>query len=157
MNIIPLRDDLFFPLEATFDKFFQDFFNSKSNINVAKANQGYPKVNVYEDGENFKMIFSVPGLKEDNIDLEYRNDNTVTIRGKMSQSYSSPNDAKYYLRELRSSTFERILLLPDNVSGEPNSAELSDGLLTLTWKIKPKLNNSIKKITIKSPTNPDST
>lgn len=157
MNIIPLRDDLFFPLEATFDKFFQDFFNSKSNINVAKANQGYPKVNVYDDGSHFKMVFSVPGLKENNIELEYRNDNTVTIRGKMAQSHSSPIDAKYYLRELRTSSFERILLLPDNVSGEPNSAELNDGLLTLTWTLNPKKNDSIKKILIKKTSNKDTT
>lgn len=151
MNLIPLRDDLFFPLEATFDKFFQDFFNSKSNLNVAKSNQGYPKANVYEDDNHFKMVFSVPGLKEDNLELEYRNDNTVTIRGKMSNEHSTPNSAKYYLRELRTSTFERILLLPDNVQGEPQSAELSNGLLTLTWSLKPKKNESVKKISIKKP------
>lgn len=149
MNLIPLRDDLFFPLEQVFDKFYQDFFHNKSAINTVKSNQTYPKMNVYLEGNSFVMKLAVPGLKEDDLDLEYKNDNTVTIRGKMSDEHSSSPQASYYIRELRQSTFERSLILPEFVTGEPESAILSDGLLTLTWKLKPKKDESIKKISVK--------
>lgn len=149
MNLIPLRDDLFFPLEQVFDKFYQDFFHNKAAINTVKSNQTYPKMNVYLQDDSFIMKFAVPGLKEDDLDLEYKNDNTVTVRGKMSEEHSSSTQASYYIRELRQSTFERSLVLPEFVAGEPESAVLSDGLLTLTWKLKPKKDDSIKKITIK--------
>ena len=116
-----MRNNLFFPIETTFDKFFQNFFNSKSSLNAAKANQGYPKTNVFEDDKHFKMALSVPRLKEDNLELKYRNDNIATIHCKMSQEHSTPNNSKYYLLKLRTSTFKRILFLPDNVQGEPHT------------------------------------
>ena len=67
--IVPLRDDLFFPLEQTFEKFYRDFFGDKSNFNIAKSSSGYPKTNAYIDGEHFKMLFSVPGVSKDDLVL----------------------------------------------------------------------------------------
>ena len=52
MQLLPNRDDYFFPIEATFNKFFDDFFHNKNTLlNVTKANSGYPKMNYYDDGE----------------------------------------------------------------------------------------------------------
>ena len=106
-------------------------------------------MNVYLEDDSFIMKLAVPGLNEDNLDIEYKNDNTVTIRGKMAEEHSASNQASYYIRELRQSTFERSLILPEFVTGEPESAILSDGLLTLTWKLKPKKDETIKKISVK--------
>jgi HSP20 family molecular chaperone IbpA len=149
MNLIPLRDDLFFPLEQVFDKFYQDFFHNKSAINTVKSNQTYPKMNVYLENNQFIMKLAVPGAKEENLEIEYKNDNSVTIRGKMAEQHSASTQASFYIKELKQSIFERSLILPEYVQGEPESAELSDGLLTLTWKLKPKKDESIKKIIIK--------
>ena len=66
MSLIPLRDDLFFPLEQVFDKFYQDFFHNKAAINTVKSNQTYPKMNVYLEDDSFIMKLAVPGLNEDN-------------------------------------------------------------------------------------------
>lgn len=148
MKIVPLRDELFFPLEATFNKFFDDFFANKSNSNVAKANSGYPKVNSYIDGDNYKLSFAVPGVLSEDLEVDYQN-NTVTIRGQAAKKHQSSSDS-YYIRELRLSSFERTVSLPDLVEGEPEEAKLADGILTLTWKLNPKNNPTVKRISVKS-------
>lgn len=143
-----MRDELFFPLEATFNKFFDDFFANKSNSNVAKANSGYPKLNSYIDGDSYKLSFAVPGVLLEDLEVDYQG-NTVTIRGQASKRHQSSTDS-YYIRELRLSSFERTVTLPDLVDGEPEEAKLSDGILTLTWKLNPKLNPNVKRISIKA-------
>ena len=150
MNLVPRRDDLFFPLESAFNKFFDDFFLNKSNLNVAKANIGYPKLNLYQTKEDTKLVFSIPGLKSDDLYLEYGPGNCVTIRGRMNESYKGSEESVYYYREIRSTSFERVVPLPENIEGEPDSATLQDGLLTLTWKNKASPKQLAKKINIKS-------
>jgi len=154
MNLIPLRNDYLFPLEQTFDKFFNDFFRDKSNINTVKGSGGYPKLNAYLENDAFKMVFSVPGVHQDDLEVEYNDDHTISVKGKMSSKYqSTTNESNYFVRELRQSYFQRVLTLPESIEGEPE-ASLSDGLLTLTWKIKKLEEKSKKRITIKSESPP---
>lgn len=150
LHLVPLRDDLIFPIEATFEKFFQDFFNSKANIDIAKSNTGYPKVNCFFEGDKYKIVYAVPGLKQDDLRLDYDEKNgTITVAGRMSAEHI-PSADQYVLRELRQSQFSRTLSLQPFVSGEPESAVLADGLLTLTWSIaKPEL-PKVKQIAIQS-------
>lgn len=150
MHIIPRREDLLFPVESAFHKFFDDFFLNKSNLNAAKANIGYPKLNLYQTSEETKLVFSIPGLKSEDILLEYGPGNSVTISGKMNNVYKGADDSVYHYREIRASSFERIVPLPENIQGEPDSATLQDGLLTLTWKNKASPKQLAKKIQIKS-------
>ena len=144
------RDDFMFPLEQTFNKFFDDFFKAKGNLDTVKSNIGYPKLNLYQNHECTSLVFSVPGLKSDDIHLEYGPGNFVTITGRINQSYKGSDDSVYYYREIRSSSFERVVPLPENIEGEPDAATLQDGLLTLTWKNKASPKMLAKKIQIKS-------
>lgn len=156
MYPIQLKDDLLFPLEQTFNKFFEDFFNNKSNLDYTKSNQGYPKINCYKtqsvaigSHDTFTIVFAVPGMNEADIDLEYNDDNSITIKGKMSGGQvSSLDSVTYYLRELRQSQFERTIKLPFDVKGQPTSAILKNGLLTVSWSLKPKEKKEKKKISI---------
>lgn len=135
MSIIP-RDEFLFPLEQTFNKFFDDFFHNKHTLlNVTKANTGYPKLNYYDDGKEIRMVFSVPGVRKEDLDIEYNDDNTLTIRGRMSDDYVASDTAYYYCRELRQSAFSRTVALPEH--SKPPNASLKDGLLTLTFEMEP--------------------
>jgi HSP20 family molecular chaperone IbpA len=151
MSMYPVkRDDLFFPLEQTFNKFFEEFFVNKSNTNVAKSNIGYPKINSYVDGDYFKLAFAIPGVTSDDLEVEYGKNRTVTIKGRSSKKYQTSSDAMYYMREVRLSSFERTIYLPDNIEGEPEHALLSDGILTLSWRLTPQENNERIRISVKS-------
>ena len=110
----PRREGLFFPIEQTFNKFFDEFFNSNP-ISSIKANSGYPRLNAFESDGKFSITISVPGMTAENISAEIDKDNVLTIKGQMSEEHHAPENAKYYLRELRQSSFERKLILPDHI------------------------------------------
>lgn len=148
MHLVPLRDDLLFPLEQTFNKFFDDFFSSKSNINQTRSNLGYPKMNCFSNENSFCIQFAVPGMEEEDINLVFNEDNSITISGKMSSEHKNGDKTTYYVREVRQSHFERTVKLPDTVVGPPSKAELKSGLLKLSWDLKPPERKDKKKIAI---------
>jgi HSP20 family molecular chaperone IbpA len=140
-HIQPNREEFLFPLEAVFHKFYDDFFNKTSPLaNGVKANAGYPKMNYHTDNKKTYMVFAVPGVKKEDLQVEFNDDNTVlTVSGKMSSEYISGDSNIYWLREVRQSSFSRSVKCPR--SDKPPNATLKDGLLFLEWEneeYKPK-------------------
>jgi HSP20 family molecular chaperone IbpA len=170
-HVIPiLRDDLLFPLEQSFDDFFNGFFGS--SLDSAKSKSGYPKLEAGIEGDNWIVRVAVPGVTYESLNVEIEDKpqgdihfpkgdihfvqrtiaplKMLKISGKMSEEYESPKDATMYRKELRKSSFTREITLPSEIEGEPD-ASLKDGILTLKWKLKsieePKKNTI--KITVK--------
>jgi len=149
-NLVPRRDDLFFPIEQAFDGFFNDFFSKSSPLAKVKSASGYPKMNAWKSDGKFGLTFAVPGMTSEDLDVEIDSNNTLTIRGKMSSEYESPEGSSYYLKELRQSSFERSVVLPDFVDGDPETS-MKDGILSLAWNVaeKPEV-EGVRKISLKS-------
>lgn len=142
------RNNLFHPVQEQFDKFFDSFF-SDSPLNSIKANSSFPKINIFEK-DDLVIMASVSGMKPEDINIEVEG-NVLIISGRMSYEYHAPSDSLIHIRELRSTSFERKITLPDNIVGDPE-ALLKDGILTLKWKLK-KTNqesNLSKKIKIRA-------
>lgn len=159
-NLLPCRQDFLAPLEVHFNKFFDNFFKDTNPLASIKATD-FPKVNAYEEEDHFKIVVSVPGVKSENLKVNYDTEtNCVTISGRIDEAYrlGSPDlrdsskkaPTRTYLQELRTSHFGRTLQLPENVDGEPE-ANLKDGILSLTWKLTKQkvIQNTIKVIPIK--------
>jgi HSP20 family protein len=136
--IASLRDDLFFPLEQQFDKFFRDFFSDRSVLDRTKSSAGYPKVDLVKENNEFVVKAAVPGVDPNGVNVEILPEGILRISGQTSEEYRSPQDSNYYVRELRMTRFSRELSLPDFIEGDPQ-AKIKDGLLTLRWKCKPKI------------------
>lgn len=150
MHMLSHRDDFLFPIESQFNKLFDQFFtpNIKDSL---KNSQGYPKMDVFETNDSLVAKIALPGIKLEDISVEFENKNIpeVTISGKMSTSYESSSKSVYYVKELRQSAFKRTLALPSYAKEEPD-AVLEDGILTLKWKQPEKLKiPEPKKISIK--------
>lgn len=145
-GLVPRRDDLFFPLEQTFNSFFDDFF--KNSLSSLKATSGFPRMNAYESGGLFVLEFAVPGVQAEDLEVQISSDNVLTLRGRMV-SESARADVRYVVKELRGGTFERVVRLPESVHGDPDT-NLKDGLLTLAWKTElSKPEENIRKIVVK--------
>jgi HSP20 family protein len=132
-NGLACRNDFLFPIETHFNKLFDEFFQGSLRDSV-KATQGYPKMDVYEDDDKLSIKMAVPGMKLSDIKVEIESDKTIIISGRMSEEHTPEKNTTYHVRELRHSQFKRILQLPEYVEEDP-SAELKDGILTLTWKL----------------------
>ena len=149
-SLVPHRNDLFAPIEQHFHKFFEEFWNPKG-LDSLKATAGFPKMNAYEKDGELVMTISASGMSADDLRVDVTPDGYLVISGKMSEDYQSPEDAVWYIRELRQSSFERRLKLPESVEGDPR-ASLKDGILTLAWTLKnaKKELPTTKRIPIKS-------
>lgn len=152
-----IRDELFAPVEQQFEKLFVDFFRPNS-LDAVKSFGGYPKIDVIEDNEHFIIRAAVPGVKSDDLSVEFTSGSpdsteksTIRISGQMNQEFKSDN-ASYYCRELHKSRFSRILELPDYLDNTEPDVELKDGVLTLKWKHKKQevIENKVKKLKIKT-------
>jgi HSP20 family protein len=132
------RNEFLFPVETHFNKIFDQFFQNdfKGVKDAIKASQGYPKMDVLEDGGLLLIKVAVPGMTLNDLAVEVEEQpRTVTISGKMAEEHDAGESATYHIRELRHSQFKRILQLPDDVEGDP-TAELKDGILTLSWRMR---------------------
>lgn len=158
MHMLSHRDDFLFPIESHFNRLFDELISSNGNKlkDSVKSIAGYPKMDVIEDNGNLLIKCALPGMKLEDISVEFDKKEkecpaVVSISGKMSKSYENSKEAKYYVKELRQSSFSRQFVLPKYVVDEPE-AFLEDGILTLKWKIPepPKLKVPEKnKITIR--------
>ena len=145
------RDDFLFPIESQFNKIFDQFFTNGPVKDSLKAGVGYPKMDVTEDDENLTIRVAVPGLKLDDIDVVLDNSASnpqLTISGRTVHAQSNTK-TKYFVKELRSSSFKRTLLLPEYAKNDPE-AFLEDGILTLRWQVPlEEKETEPKRITIK--------
>lgn len=87
-----------------------------------------------EDGK-YVLTFDIPGVSADAVELTCtRNQLTVQAERKVE----APENARTHHRERRSWRFSRTLNLPDNVDADNVSADVSNGVLTLTLPQRPE-------------------
>jgi HSP20 family protein len=89
-----------------------------------------PALDLSETDNEIVVTASVPGIKPDDLKITLVGD-TLEISGETS-SESEHKEATYHLRERRSGSFRRTVLLPAPVIGDQAKAEFENGVLTLT-------------------------
>ena len=148
----PSRELRRFETEA--DRLFREFFNwnwpSRSFFDLDREEPVLfePEVNVSDDADNVYVEAVVPGLKEDNLDLQLTGDR-LTIRGA-TKSESEKKERNYYRKELRAGSFQRIVPLPAEVVTEKAAAELKDGILRVTLPKTPGAKEKVRQIKVKA-------
>jgi len=89
----------------------------------------FPPMNIWEDAENLYAEAELPGLKMEDIEVLVTDDE-LTIRG--SRSVDLPEGARALRRERAVGTFERTCTLPAPINTEQVSAQLTNGVLSIT-------------------------
>mgnify|MGYP003571931045 FL=1 len=89
----------------------------------------WPRANLFDAGSSLVAVLEVPGLKEDDIEVEAHQD-ALTISG--SKQIDVPEGYKVHRHERRPGKFSRSFGLPCKVNLELTKATLEDGLLTVT-------------------------
>lgn len=139
-GLVPRRDDLFYPFESFFNQIFDEMWDDFSGLK-SQGKKGFPVLDVLIDDDKWIIEASVPGVKAEDLKVEIDppSKNTekhsarmVTISGHMETQNSEK--AEYHRKELRRSSFERTIQLPDYVAGEPE-ATLKNGILRLIWNV----------------------
>ena len=87
-------------------------------------------LDVVQQGDNFIIRASIPGVNPDNIDVSIE-DNVLTIRGHSAHE-AEHKEGNYLMRERRSGSFYRALRLPDTVDTDQAQPHYEHGVLTIT-------------------------
>ncbi|MTI71343.1 MAG: Hsp20/alpha crystallin family protein [Firmicutes bacterium] len=124
------------------DFFGEEFFNSP---NILDNNKTGFKVDVKEKENSYLLEAELPGVKKDNINIEYEN-NYLTISAKREDEFKKEEE-NYIRRERRLGEFKRSFYI-DDVDEDNINATFKDGILEIEL-IKTEKKKSNKKIEIK--------
>jgi HSP20 family protein len=89
-----------------------------------------PAIDVYETASAFVVCAELPGLARDQIDLAFE-DRRLTVRGRRSNRL--PGDVVHFHQVERGhGSFARTFEFSDAIAVDQVSADLADGVLTVT-------------------------
>ena len=87
-----------------------------------------PPVDLYETGGAFVLTAELPGLTRDDIDI-HAEETRIVIRGERAGHVPCE---QYHRVERGHGRFSRAFMLPEPIDIEAVTADLKDGLLTIT-------------------------
>jgi HSP20 family protein len=90
----------------------------------------FPAVNVEEDADRLLLTAELPGLVQDDVEIQIEND-VLTIRGEKVDERREGNDTRYHVWERRYGAFERALRLPRTVKADQITADFKNGVLSV--------------------------
>ena len=91
-----------------------------------------PPVDLYETAIEFVLTAELPGLTRDQIDIN-ADDNRITIRGARTSAPDGEIPCEQYHRVERGhGRFSRAFALPERIDVANVTADLKDGVLTVT-------------------------
>jgi HSP20 family protein len=105
-----------------------------------------PAVDVREQENEYLMEVELPGLTENDIELNVE-DNILTLSSKKEESKEEKKNG-YLIRERCNTEFARTFVLPKDVDREKVKAEFKNGLLVVNIPKKPEAKP--RKIDVKS-------
>ena len=103
-----------------------------------------PPIDVYETAARYVLTAEVPGLEREQIELAVK-DNRLTIRGVRPGAGPETPTRRYHQVERGHGSFQRTFEFIDAVDQNGISADLRDGVLTVTL---PKLATPPRRIEV---------
>lgn len=138
-------------LQNEMGRMFDGVFGPAVGFWPAVANRpsaALPKMDVSETDSAVHVSAELPGVKQDEIDIEIQAD-TLRISGEKKDE-RVVNDHSFHGVERTFGKFERAITLPAEVDAKQTEATFKDGVLTITLpKLKPV---AAQKIAVKPAT-----
>ena len=98
----------------------------------------FPAVNVEEGEDELILTAELPGMGEDDVNLEIEN-NILTIRGEKREEREEGDEKRnFHVWERRYGSFHRAFTLPKSVSTDDIKAEFDNGILTVRMPKAPQ-------------------
>ncbi len=96
---------------------------------LAKETHGQLSIDLYEQGENFVIMSTIAGVKQEDIEIIVEQD-LITIRGQRRKEEDVSSE-DYFYQECFWGKFSRTLVLPKPVESDQVKAEMKNGILRI--------------------------
>jgi HSP20 family protein len=94
------------------------------------AQRVYPPLNAWEDDNNLYVEAELPELELSDLEIIVNGDNQLSIKGERKQT--ERNNGVWHRQERGHGSFSRTCELPKYVDSDTVTAELKQGVLTIT-------------------------
>ena len=121
-------------MQNRLNSLFQDYSRGQSDDEVLSAASFAPPVDIYEDDQKLGLKLEVPGVKQDDIDIQVEG-RTLTVRGERKFDKEEKQE-NFHRVEHRYGTFARSFTLPNSVDAENVKATYDAGVLQLEFPKK---------------------
>ena len=108
-------------MEDQFDRMWRVHNDAQKTVT------NYPPYNILKDGDKYTVEIAVAGFREDEIDIEVK-ENQLVVQGKVS-AQPTEDGPKFIHRGIAAREFERTFVLSDDVVVQ--GAELKNGMLSI--------------------------
>lgn len=148
--VLSLRDEI----DRLFDDFGGGFWRrpwmrrATAQPSTAMAWRMSPNVEVVDCDGAYRIAAEVPRLSAKDVEVTL-NDGLLTIRGEKSEERRE-GKADYLVSERRYGSFHRTLALPAGADGDKITADLANGVLTITVPRTEAAKAAERKIEIKA-------
>lgn len=134
--------DRFWDNSSLDSKFFVDSFT--------KQDTKFPKVNLVDLGDSFRVDIAVAGFNKEDVDLEFK-DNALYIKAAKSSEVDD-SGGNYVIREISQRSFRRYIPFPEKVDKDSLNDECvsyKDGIISCSFKKEVLKKDEALKLTIK--------
>ena len=123
----PFRDVM--TLQNRLNSIFQDYNRGQGDGDFVATAAFVPPVDVYEDEHKIVLKLEVPGLKQEDLDIQVEN-NTLTVKGERKFE-KEEKEENFHRIERRYGSFYRSFGLPNTVNAEAVKASYDAGVLRI--------------------------
>jgi HSP20 family protein len=116
-------------LRREMDRLLENFFE-RGPLSMGNGGMFEPAVEVADNNAQVTVKVQVPGVSKDNLQVDVA-ENALTVRGEI-KGEENTDGKQYYQREFRYGAFSRTIPLPPGLQADQATAELKDGVLTIT-------------------------
>ena len=106
------------------------------------------RVEVSETADGFDIAAEVPGMSEDDLDIDLSND-VLTIKGE-KKAEREDTGRTYHVSERRYGRFQRSFRVPETIDRDNIDARFSNGVLTVHLPKRGEAKEQTRKINVKS-------
>lgn len=148
MTISRLSDNLYPSFPSFLNRFFEGDLMDWSSSNFAGTNSTLPAVNIKENSDEFMIDVAAPGMKKEQIKVDYEN-GRLTISSELKEEKGDKSNDTYTRREFSYKSFQRTFTIAENlVDGDKIKANYNEGILHISLpkreELKPKPARQIK-------------
>ena len=116
-------------LQNRLNSIFQDFARPEGGQESLMAGNFVPAVDVYEDEQKLVLKLEVPGVKQEDLDIQVENQ-TLTVRGQRKFE-AEEKEENFHRIERRFGSFVRSFTLPLTVDTGSVTAKYENGVLAV--------------------------
>jgi HSP20 family protein len=123
----PFRDVL--TMQNRLNSLFQDYGRGQNENDLVSTSAFVPAVDIYEDEHKIVLKLEVPGLKQEDLDIQIEN-NTLTVKGER-RFEKEEKEENFHRIERRYGSFFRSFTVPNTVNTEGVKASYDAGVLRI--------------------------